>query len=443
MVLERVNDDRTGYGGSSGSSSNEDGNNGGGQYPQSYGEGATDSFLWFRALLFTLLIVSPCFRAGYLWYAAGGRIHIRRNENGRIIGLLYVPPMRLHHQMMSEPSPPIYGRLTEEQVLSLPEILYVKPITMSNSTTDDDPTDDDVVVVVGTINKNIIINNINSTTASRINFTNETSTLNNREEPSLNNKQPSVKALDDDVQIRIGLCDRTEQMISSSSYTGPPEIMHGIQSYPAGDGVVGLVPPRVGVDVPVDLQQHEETPHLVGVENSIASAPKVSPSSKQIAGSDEEQPAVTDDDGSCGIQPSATKITATTIRHLHHTTTMCSTCSICIDEFEEGEKLRLLPRCGHAFHTECILPWLTERQGCCPLCKTSVLEEADNDDDENNNNNNVDVENDVNEGGRELGRVTVIVNNTSTNDNNNQNGINNITVEETIDPNGSPSNRPH
>ena len=50
-----------------------------------------------------------------------------------------------------------------------------------------------------------------------------------------------------------------------------------------------------------------------------------------------------------------------------------SCCSICLDEFEEGEKLRLLPRCNHAFHTDCILPWLTERQGCCPMCKTPVL----------------------------------------------------------------------
>lgn len=69
-------------------------------------------------------------------------------------------------------------------------------------------------------------------------------------------------------------------------------------------------------------------------------------------------------------------------------------CSICIEEFEHGERLRILPRCNHAFHTgqctsylqhyyawilftsfflDCILPWLTERQGCCPLCKTPVL----------------------------------------------------------------------
>lgn len=53
--------------------------------------GTGDSFYWFRIVLFTLLIVSPCCRAGYLWYAAGGRLQFRRNENGRIIGLQYIP----------------------------------------------------------------------------------------------------------------------------------------------------------------------------------------------------------------------------------------------------------------------------------------------------------------------------------------------------------------
>merc|ERR1712151_1290290 len=53
--------------------------------------------------------------------------------------------------------------------------------------------------------------------------------------------------------------------------------------------------------------------------------------------------------------------------------TSSTICSICIEDFVDGEKLRLLPRCGHAFHTECILPWLTERQGCCPFCKCDVI----------------------------------------------------------------------
>jgi hypothetical protein len=55
------------------------------------------------------------------------------------------------------------------------------------------------------------------------------------------------------------------------------------------------------------------------------------------------------------------------------TTTMSTYCWICSVDFKEGELIRLLPRCGHAFHTECILPWLTERQGCCPCCKALVV----------------------------------------------------------------------
>lgn len=56
------------------------------------GAGArADGFYWFRILLFTLLIASPCCRAGYLWWAGGGRIRFRRNENGRIVGMQYIP----------------------------------------------------------------------------------------------------------------------------------------------------------------------------------------------------------------------------------------------------------------------------------------------------------------------------------------------------------------
>lgn len=50
----------------------------------------------------------------------------------------------------------------------------------------------------------------------------------------------------------------------------------------------------------------------------------------------------------------------------------CITCSICICDFEHGEKLRLLPECGHVFHTECIMPWLTGKKNSCPLCQRKV-----------------------------------------------------------------------
>ncbi|KAL3931167.1 MAG: hypothetical protein SGARI_004273 [Bacillariaceae sp.] len=63
------------------------------------------------------------------------------------------------------------------------------------------------------------------------------------------------------------------------------------------------------------------------------------------------------------------------------TNTISTTCAICIDSFEHGENIRLLPRCGHAYHTECILPWLTTREACCPFCKTMVLKSHDISDD--------------------------------------------------------------
>jgi len=47
-------------------------------------------------------------------------------------------------------------------------------------------------------------------------------------------------------------------------------------------------------------------------------------------------------------------------------------CSICLEDFESGEKLLLLPKCHHYFHSDCIIPWLTERNPTCPLCKANI-----------------------------------------------------------------------
>jgi hypothetical protein len=47
-------------------------------------------------------------------------------------------------------------------------------------------------------------------------------------------------------------------------------------------------------------------------------------------------------------------------------------CSVCLGEFLDGELLRLLPRCGHAFHVPCIGTWLRAHVNC-PLCRTDVV----------------------------------------------------------------------
>ncbi|TGZ82003.1 hypothetical protein EX30DRAFT_371192 [Ascodesmis nigricans] len=44
------------------------------------------------------------------------------------------------------------------------------------------------------------------------------------------------------------------------------------------------------------------------------------------------------------------------------------TCTICLDTLESNETIRGLT-CGHAFHNQCLDPWLTGRRACCPLCK--------------------------------------------------------------------------
>ncbi|CAL9127527.1 RING-H2 finger protein ATL2-like [Musa acuminata AAA Group] len=46
-------------------------------------------------------------------------------------------------------------------------------------------------------------------------------------------------------------------------------------------------------------------------------------------------------------------------------------CPVCLNEFEEGEKMRALPRCGHRFHIECIDMWF-HSHATCPLCRSAV-----------------------------------------------------------------------
>ncbi|PKA62232.1 RING-H2 finger protein ATL2 [Apostasia shenzhenica] len=46
-------------------------------------------------------------------------------------------------------------------------------------------------------------------------------------------------------------------------------------------------------------------------------------------------------------------------------------CTVCLNYFEEGEKIRSLPRCGHRFHAECIDMWFYSHSNC-PLCRATV-----------------------------------------------------------------------
>ncbi|KAI3692066.1 hypothetical protein L6452_31875 [Arctium lappa] len=46
-------------------------------------------------------------------------------------------------------------------------------------------------------------------------------------------------------------------------------------------------------------------------------------------------------------------------------------CAVCLSEFEMGETGRVLPKCKHNFHTECIDMWF-HSNSTCPLCRSPV-----------------------------------------------------------------------
>lgn len=52
-----------------------------------------------------------------------------------------------------------------------------------------------------------------------------------------------------------------------------------------------------------------------------------------------------------------------------------SECAICISDLVIGERVRVLPKCGHGFHVRCIDRWLMARPSC-PTCRQCVFTTA-------------------------------------------------------------------
>ncbi|KAK9101659.1 hypothetical protein Scep_025089 [Stephania cephalantha] len=46
-------------------------------------------------------------------------------------------------------------------------------------------------------------------------------------------------------------------------------------------------------------------------------------------------------------------------------------CAVCLCDISEGEKARLLPKCNHGFHVDCIDMWF-QTHHTCPLCRNSI-----------------------------------------------------------------------
>ena len=47
-------------------------------------------------------------------------------------------------------------------------------------------------------------------------------------------------------------------------------------------------------------------------------------------------------------------------------------CVICLSEFTNGDRLRILPKCNHGFHVRCIDKWLSSHSSC-PKCRQCLI----------------------------------------------------------------------
>lgn len=46
-------------------------------------------------------------------------------------------------------------------------------------------------------------------------------------------------------------------------------------------------------------------------------------------------------------------------------------CSVCLSEVTQGEKTRILPKCNHGFHVQCIDMWF-QSHSTCPICRNPI-----------------------------------------------------------------------
>ncbi|OIT28715.1 PREDICTED: RING-H2 finger protein ATL77-like [Nicotiana attenuata] len=58
-------------------------------------------------------------------------------------------------------------------------------------------------------------------------------------------------------------------------------------------------------------------------------------------------------------------------------------CAVCLENFKVGEKCRILPKCNHSFHAQCIDSWL-QKTAACPICRACAKSPLKTEEESNN-----------------------------------------------------------
>lgn len=283
---------------------------------------------WFRVILFTVLILSPCCRAGYLWYSSGGRFYFRRNEQGRIIGIQYVPPSttwlsngRFASANGGPPPNQSTDVLTEDQFNTLPEIEY--KALQSHYEEDIDEVEEDK--------------------SGRTEADDEQSSS-----EEFASTAGSIRDLDESqkADLEAKAPDSLEGTASNVQDPSDPSSSENEESNQQEDRAdKGESIQLVDSDV-----ENAVTPHQNPDKGEIQTLPK----STTETASEEETEELKSEDTSSSFENTAADIDGMEqgiASGSQEEESMCKStmCSICIDDFESGEKIVLLPRCKHGF----------------------------------------------------------------------------------------------